>query len=286
MIASFGARVPGEVPVLRPRGAASRSGRTSTCWWSLYALQFVALEFFFRGFLVHGLAPRLGWVSIFVMVVPYNMLHFGKPMPEAFVAIAGGVVLGTLSLRTRSIWWGASLHIAIALDDGHPRAVARGSAVVEAARGRRRQRRRSAASCCARSALAPVGAAIAGANGVHLRLARHLRLAPARRVGRRCARRDVGHRRRDRVARRARAEPARGDPGYLPELSRRQGRHVYRRGFSPRKQVRVHRRQHDHQRGRVEDAAPPAADRTCTKVCTCGSSAGSGRSSRSSTARG
>ena len=84
-------------------------------WWSLYALQFVALEFFFRGFLVHGLAPRLGWVSIFVMIVPYNMLHYGKPMPEALVAIAGGLVLGTLSLKTRSIWWGASLHIAIAI---------------------------------------------------------------------------------------------------------------------------------------------------------------------------
>jgi membrane protease YdiL (CAAX protease family) len=83
-------------------------------WWVLYALQFVALEFFFRGFLVHGLAPRLGWVSIFVMAVPYNMLHFAKPMPEALVAIAGGVVLGTLSLRTRSIWCGATLHIAIA----------------------------------------------------------------------------------------------------------------------------------------------------------------------------
>ena len=65
--------------------------------------------------MVHGLAPRLGWVSIFVMVVPYNMLHFGKPMPEALVAIIGGLVLGTLSLKTRSIWWGASLHIAIAI---------------------------------------------------------------------------------------------------------------------------------------------------------------------------
>jgi CAAX protease family protein len=75
----------------------------------------VALEFFFRGFLVHGLAPRLGWLSIFVMIVPYNMLHYGKPMPEALVAILGGVVLGTLSLKTRSIWWGAALHIAIAL---------------------------------------------------------------------------------------------------------------------------------------------------------------------------
>lgn len=83
-------------------------------WWALYALQFVALEFFFRGFIVHGLAPRLGWVSIFVMVVPYNMLHYGKPMLEALAAVVGGIVLGTLSLKTRSVWWGAALHIAIA----------------------------------------------------------------------------------------------------------------------------------------------------------------------------
>jgi uncharacterized protein len=83
-------------------------------WWLLYWCQFVALEFFFRGFMVHGLAPRLGWAAIFAMVVPYNMLHYGKPMPEALAAIVGGLVLGTLAIRTRSIWWGAALHISIA----------------------------------------------------------------------------------------------------------------------------------------------------------------------------
>jgi membrane protease YdiL (CAAX protease family) len=83
-------------------------------WWALYALQFVALEFFFRGFLVHGLAPRFGYAAVFVMIVPYNMIHYGKPMPEALAAIVGGIVLGTLSLKTRSIWWGAALHITIA----------------------------------------------------------------------------------------------------------------------------------------------------------------------------
>lgn len=84
------------------------------CWWALYALQFVALEFFFRGFLVHGLVPRFGWLAVPIMVLPYNMLHYGKPMPEALAAIVGGFVLGTLAIRTRSIWWGAALHISIA----------------------------------------------------------------------------------------------------------------------------------------------------------------------------
>jgi uncharacterized protein len=84
-------------------------------WWALYFAQFAALEFFFRGFLLHGLAPRLGWAAIFAMALPYNMLHYGKPMPEALAAIVGGIVLGTLSLKTKSIWWGVSLHISIAL---------------------------------------------------------------------------------------------------------------------------------------------------------------------------
>ncbi len=83
-------------------------------WWVMYGLQFVALEFFFRGFLVHGLKWRMGYAAIFVMVVPYNMIHFGKPFLEAMGAILGGVTLGTLSLKTRSVWWGAGLHIAIA----------------------------------------------------------------------------------------------------------------------------------------------------------------------------
>jgi uncharacterized protein len=83
-------------------------------WWVVYAAQFVALEFFFRGFVVHGLKWRLGYMAVFVMIVPYNMLHFEKPMLEALAAIAGGYVLGSLSLKTRSIWWGAMLHIAVA----------------------------------------------------------------------------------------------------------------------------------------------------------------------------
>lgn len=84
-------------------------------FWVLYILQFVALEFFFRGYMLFGLSPRLGITAVFVMVVPYTMIHFTKPLAEALTAILGGTVLGFLSLKTHSVWWGAALHIAIAM---------------------------------------------------------------------------------------------------------------------------------------------------------------------------
>jgi membrane protease YdiL (CAAX protease family) len=84
-------------------------------WEAAYICQFFALEFFFRGFMLHGLRHRLGFYAIFVMMVPYCMIHFQKPMPETFGAIAAGAVLGLMSLKTRSIWLGACLHVAVAL---------------------------------------------------------------------------------------------------------------------------------------------------------------------------
>ncbi len=83
-------------------------------WELLYAAQFVALEFFFRGFLLHGIRRRFGAYSILVMTVPYCMIHFGKPVQETIGAIVAGLLLGFMSLKTRSIWMGALLHIAVA----------------------------------------------------------------------------------------------------------------------------------------------------------------------------
>jgi hypothetical protein len=47
-------------------------------------------------------------------MVPYMMIHFGKPLPEAAGSIIAGFVLGTLSLRSCSIWWGALIHVLVA----------------------------------------------------------------------------------------------------------------------------------------------------------------------------
>ncbi len=83
-------------------------------WELLYALSFVGLEFFYRGFMVHGTRWRTGYASIFIMMVPYTMIHFGKPLPEAVGSVMAGFVLGTLSLKSGSVIWGAVIHIAVA----------------------------------------------------------------------------------------------------------------------------------------------------------------------------
>lgn len=83
-------------------------------WEGIYALQFLALEFFFRGFMLNALRRSMGAYAIFAMVVPYCMIHFGKPIAETLGAFVAGLILGTLSLRTRSIWCGVFIHVSVA----------------------------------------------------------------------------------------------------------------------------------------------------------------------------
>lgn len=83
-------------------------------WQLIYAAQFFALEFFYRGFLIHGLKHRFGIYAILISTIPYVMIHFGKPLPETLGSIAAGIALGAMSYHYRSIWPGVLLHIAIA----------------------------------------------------------------------------------------------------------------------------------------------------------------------------
>lgn len=87
-------------------------------WEVMYFVQFIGVEFFFRGFMLHGSRRQLGFYSIFFMVIPYCMIHFGKPMAETFAAIIAGIALGILSLKSRSIIPGILIHysVAIAMD--------------------------------------------------------------------------------------------------------------------------------------------------------------------------
>jgi len=84
-------------------------------WEAIYLIQFFSLEFFYRGFIIQSLRNRFGFYAIFVSVIPYCMIHFGKPYPETIGAIIAGLALGTLALFTRNIWLGAAVHISVAL---------------------------------------------------------------------------------------------------------------------------------------------------------------------------
>jgi membrane protease YdiL (CAAX protease family) len=87
---------------------------TVTMYETAYALNFVGIEFFYRGFLVIGMATVLDRSAILPMASLYCFLHFGKPMPEAVSSIFGGYILGVIALQTRSIWGGILVHVGIA----------------------------------------------------------------------------------------------------------------------------------------------------------------------------
>jgi membrane protease YdiL (CAAX protease family) len=93
---------------------AGRSWRDFLLWELMYIAQFLTLEIFFRGWWIR--ATRVfGVGAIWSMVVPYCMIHFGKPYLETCAAMVAGVVLGSLSMRTRSIYAGFLVHGTVAV---------------------------------------------------------------------------------------------------------------------------------------------------------------------------
>jgi len=84
-------------------------------WETIYAVQFVCVEFFFRGFMLHAARRALGGGAVAFTALPYCMLHFPKPFPEPLLALVMGLALGIMALRARSIWGGCALHTAIAV---------------------------------------------------------------------------------------------------------------------------------------------------------------------------
>jgi membrane protease YdiL (CAAX protease family) len=83
-------------------------------WEGIRSLRFLCLEFFFRGYLLFGLEKRFGYHAIAVAALPYGVIHFGKPFPEALGAVGAGAILGFMALRTRSIAGGVVVHSVVA----------------------------------------------------------------------------------------------------------------------------------------------------------------------------
>lgn len=97
-------------PMYKPAGAGQWLG-----YEAVYLLQFLCIEFFFRGFALFRLESRFGLHAVTLMVIPYALIHIHKPLPEALGAIVAGMVLGMLAIKSRSIWPGVMIHCSVAL---------------------------------------------------------------------------------------------------------------------------------------------------------------------------
>lgn len=73
----------------------------------------LAWEFIWRGYMLFGLYEKFGFYSIFIQMIPFVILHNGKPMLETFGAILAGLALGILALRTKSIFYCVIAHMSV-----------------------------------------------------------------------------------------------------------------------------------------------------------------------------
>jgi len=79
-----------------------------------YGIDFVTIEFFFRGFLILAFVRFAGKDAILPVAAFYCSIHFGKPLFECITSYAGGIILGAVVYNTRSIWGGLIVHLGIA----------------------------------------------------------------------------------------------------------------------------------------------------------------------------
>jgi len=77
-------------------------------------LYYIAWEFYFRGFLLFGLAKKWGvWNAILIQTISSCLIHIGKPEGEIIGSIIVGILFGLIAWRTKSIWYVFALHAAI-----------------------------------------------------------------------------------------------------------------------------------------------------------------------------
>jgi membrane protease YdiL (CAAX protease family) len=72
-----------------------------------------AWEFLFRGFLLFGLRDKLNESSILVQMIPFVLVHFGKPEIETISTILTGIYFGYVAYRGNSYWPAFIIHLFI-----------------------------------------------------------------------------------------------------------------------------------------------------------------------------
>ncbi len=65
-------------------------------------LSLLSTEFFYRGFLLRPF-EKFGVLSIIPQLIPYVLVHIGKPTLEVYVSIFAGLAFGYMAYKTKSI---------------------------------------------------------------------------------------------------------------------------------------------------------------------------------------
>lgn len=77
--------------------------------WNTF-LDLFGWEFFFRGWLLFGLARKFGPEAIWLQAVPFALAHIGKPEIETLSTIFGGFAFGWVAWRTKSFIYPFLIH--------------------------------------------------------------------------------------------------------------------------------------------------------------------------------
>ncbi len=77
---------------------------------ALIGISMFAHEAFYRGFLLFPLAKKNRWKGIIVQLIPYVLVHIGKPPLEIPYSLIGGIVFAEIDLRSESFLPSFLLH--------------------------------------------------------------------------------------------------------------------------------------------------------------------------------
>lgn len=78
--------------------------------WASYGMYMFFWEFFFRGYLLFGLARTIKWPAIVVQAIAFGILHVGKVPSEVVASFGAGIILGVLAMRAKSFLPCFALH--------------------------------------------------------------------------------------------------------------------------------------------------------------------------------
>ncbi len=95
--------------------------------WLSYGMYLFFWEFFFRGYLLFGLARSINWWAVIVQAAAFCLLHAGKPILEIIASFGAGIILGIIALNAKSfipcfvLHWAASITLDLLVIAGRPR---------------------------------------------------------------------------------------------------------------------------------------------------------------------